>query len=313
MLSLFPTLSGVRPLLLALSFLPLAACVVPKAQYEEAQSAVRVENAAHRRTTARLYDTDQRLYAANRALGERDRQIALLEQQLSQSGLEFSLASGERDRAATLVEQLQGELGRVGEHLTAYTEEKRALAAALKAADERVKRLAEIEREAARRARLVRDITLVLHGPITRGDGQVAIVDGKPIVRLAESSLFSGDAIGPEGRTVLKDLAQVLREVEDGRIELSERGRRLGSSEELVVRLGRVADALTEDGIAPDRVQVTLPPADAVATAPAATPAGDATATAPSDAATAPELPAAVEDDVGLPQIEIGIVTASLE
>jgi hypothetical protein len=236
----------------------LTGCVVPKTHYEEALSAVRVENAAHRRTQARLFDAERRIGAAEGAILERDRRIQLLEQQIAQSMLDFTLAAGERDRASQLVEQLRTELGRVALHLEQYAEEKTALAAALRSAEDRAERLAEIEREAARRARLVRDVTLVLRGPIERGDGELAVEEGRPVVRLAEASVFAGDLVAPEARELLGRLARAVGHVASARIELGQKGGR-HAPDALVLRLGRVADALTEQGIRADRIQVSLP------------------------------------------------------
>ena len=133
-------------------------------------------------------------------------------------------------------------------------------------------------------------MTLALRGPIERGDGEIAVEEGRPIVRLNESTLFAGDAITPDARTLLHQIGHAVGAVQPARIQLGERG---GSRppEELIVRLNRVADALAEDGLSAERVEVAMP--------------AGGTSPQPADATT----PVAAQPA----QVEISIVTASAD
>ena len=57
---------------LMLLALPIAGCVVPQTKYEEAKSAIKIEQEAHRRTQATLIDVGRKLDAVQIALGERE-------------------------------------------------------------------------------------------------------------------------------------------------------------------------------------------------------------------------------------------------
>ena len=172
----------------------LGACV-PATQYEEAKSASEVESAKRQRAESDLAATQAKLEAANAELSERDQKIAQTEQAVSQSQLDNSVALKERDEAAGLVDQLRGELGRAGNDLRSYAQQKADLQKSLdeaKAAQAALKAAPESDAHAVSVARLVRDLTAALGERVLSGDVSIDVTNGK-VLLAAPSELWFGD------------------------------------------------------------------------------------------------------------------------
>jgi len=172
----------------------LGACV-PATQYEEAKSASEVESAKRERAESELAAVQAKLEAANAELSEREQKIAQTEEAVSQSKLENSVALKERDEASGLVDQLRGELGRVGDDLRSYAQQKADLQKSLeeaKAAQAAQKAAPETDAHAVSVARLMRDLTAALGERVLSGDISIDIAGGK-VVLAAPSELWFGD------------------------------------------------------------------------------------------------------------------------
>ena len=275
-----------RSLVLSLAALSTASCVVPAARYDEARSALAVEQEGHRRTHVKMYELQQRLAAANADLAaqhdrllDRDRLLAEHEKLLAQSELDLAVATRDRESASELVDQLRGELARVGEHLHAFANQKAELEQSLDAAEARAGRLAEVERAAARRALAVRDLTLALHEPIARGAVSFSVDDGRPVLRMPVDLVYveGADDVSPDARSILAAVARVVLGLEGTQLEVTENDaeRSRGISDNLLVRLERIAKALTDDGVPQGRVVVAVPPVAKPGSAEAGTESSD--------------------------------------
>ncbi|MEZ4226593.1 MAG: hypothetical protein R3B13_36940 [Polyangiaceae bacterium] len=157
----------------------LAGCVVPQTRYEEARSAISVEQEAHRSTLEQLSKVSNDLAKAEQALRTREQRLEEREQKIAEVSLAESVAVQEKESATDLVEQLRGELSRVADHLRAFADDKQRLGDALKAMTERAERLAAAEQSVATRAGLVRDLSLALHQPLTLGSLELGTHEGR--------------------------------------------------------------------------------------------------------------------------------------
>jgi len=184
----------------------LGACV-PATQYEEVKSASEVEAAKRQHAESELAAMQAKLDAANAELSERDQKLAQTQEAVSQSQLEHSVALKERDEATGLVEQLRGELGRVGDDLRSYAQQKADLqksleeakaaqakqaALAAQAAQIAQKSAPESDAHAVSVARLVRDLTATLGERVLSGDISIDVTNGK-VLLAAPSELWFGD------------------------------------------------------------------------------------------------------------------------
>src|SRR5512141_1469616 len=104
----------------------LGGCVSSET-YQRTETALGAERARlerarieQRALLARVAELDAELTAARSRLSEQ-------EQRVEQSELASSIARQERDRIASLADQLREELGRAGDHLRAFSAEKREL------------------------------------------------------------------------------------------------------------------------------------------------------------------------------------------
>ncbi len=229
-------------------------CVVSQARYEEARSAIRVEQEAHRRTQARLTEVSRELDTSQQDLGARDQRIEALERDLSQAKLDTEVANSEKLYAVELVEQLREELGRTGDHLREFASEKGKLATALEAAQNRVKALGACEQEAADNAAVIRDLALLLHDSVATGDVELALVEGRAMLRVPSSEL-AGEAPGPVGQKLLAALGRIGVLHGEAKIRIGEVGAKAGDGEQ-AARLKHVADLFGAQGIRADRVEL---------------------------------------------------------
>jgi flagellar motor protein MotB len=272
----------------------LAGCVVPQARYEEAQSSLSVEQAAHRQTAQRLQEAEQRIRAADQEIRLREQKLETQQEQLAQSQLDMSNVSKDRQDAVMLVEQLRGELARVGDHLRSFSDQKSELARELGEAEARLERLERIERGAVFRAEVVRDLSLAFHEALGVGEYELAVSEGRVVLRVPSTSVLeqSGAKLHSEADQILAPVASIIERRPGSQLSILETD---GSEEQRSARTPRVArisGRLVELGIPEDRVTTEVldqQHADLTAEA-AALAAGDA----------APELPATVHFAVAL-------------
>jgi hypothetical protein len=188
----------------------LVACV-PATQYEEAKSASEVDLAGRQRAEADLAATRTKLDAANAELAERDAKLAASEETVSESKLENSVALKERDEATGLVDQLRGELGRVGDDLRSYAQQKADLEKSLQAAEVHKKELEQSDARTIAIARLTRDLTSVLGERVLSGDVAIDVLGGKVVLSAPSELWFKDDAtLIPGADALLAGIARVL-------------------------------------------------------------------------------------------------------
>ena len=256
----------------AVLFAAIAAggCVV-QSHYVKTRDALVREQAGHHETASQLRDTGERLIAAERerdlALSELQagkQHIRLAEQRLAQLELDIDVAAQKRQEATQLVEQLQGELGRAAGHLQTFSAQRDALRAALDAAEDKLHRLADVEREAVKRAVVLRDLALALHQPVATGEVELVVVDGRPVLRVPAARVFPAatpENVDPDGDAVLAAVAKVAQAHPGVVIHVTETGvvEAPGAAE---ARLGQVSSRLIEHGVERSLVLVEVPPSE---------------------------------------------------
>ncbi len=253
-------LTKIRFVVFGLQLLALGGCV-SQARYDEARSALMVEQEAHRRTNAQLYALSQKVDQLQARLSERERQLEESAAQISAAELAATQADTERDEAVATVEQLRGELARVGDHLRTFADQKQSLSEALDGAETRAKRLEELEKSVARNALIVRDVSVLLNEAIAMGEVELEIVEGRPLLRLEHASSFvagSGD-LQPGTNAVASALSRALRARPEARVRIS---RRADDSAQATAELERIAKRLQAEGLAANRIEIVVEPAN---------------------------------------------------
>lgn len=238
-----------------LASLALGACMVPATRYEEARSAILVEQEAHRRTQSRLSDVSRKLDELHASLAEREKKLESVEAELAEEKLAADVAGAERRFATEIVEQLRGELGRTGDHLREVAGQKAELAQALDAAEGRARRLAQCETEAADNAAIARDLALALGPQIKSGELELSVAEGKPVIRIASSEL-TGEVVQETGQKLVAALASVTQRHGASRVKIRETGAGI-AAEESAKRLRGVSDALVKAGLGSARVELS--------------------------------------------------------
>lgn len=290
----------------------VSACMVPATRYDEARSALKVEQEANRRGAAKLYEVEQKVASLQAQLDKRQRKLDQQGQQIAAAQLDKNVANKQRDNASQLVDQLRGELARVGDNLRSFAEQKQKLSDALDAAQAREKRLEEVEHEAAQRAMVVRDLALLLDRPISTGAVELTMVDGRPVLRIASAKALAGKTILPEGRKLLSAVARVAGLHADTSVTVRELHADAALSEEQeTLRLRALSDALAAQGLASQRVtldveQPAQADSDAGSSSGDAEPQADDTAQQADDAQPAGN---AQQASAGTPTLEIEIAT----
>lgn len=239
----------------------LNACV-PATQYEEAKSASEVESAKRERAEADLAAAQAKLEAANAELAERDQKIAQTQEAVSQSQLEHSVALKERDEATGLVDQLRGELGRAGNDLRSYAQQKADLQKSLdeaKAAQAAQKAAPAGHAHAIAAARLVRDLTAALGDRVLSGDVSIDVANGK-VTLAAPSELWFGDdaKLVTGAESLAAAIAHVLVLHGDTAVTVAPPG-----EAELAKKRGEaLTSALVAKGVAAPRISAAVADAD---------------------------------------------------
>jgi hypothetical protein len=249
-----------KPLAFALGLLLTSACV-PAGRYRELHDAYKQETTAHRSTRERAdalaRQADQlgaRLTDAKTGLDQRASELDKLERLLEQARLDLEVTNQERQRAVDLVEQLREELARVGDHLRAYSDEKVSLAKSLSEAEKKAAELAHLQQHAAERALVLRDLALVLHGPVSAGEVELALGERGAVLRVPATQLFSGTELRASAKAYLLAVARVARLHGSSRVEVIERDP-AASPLQRAERLKRVLDGLAKEGLSGNRVR----------------------------------------------------------
>jgi hypothetical protein len=236
----------------------VAGCMVSKTRYDELDHALHMESEAHRRTSVRLYEIEHKLANLWAVLAEREQRLAQNENQLAERELQNNQVVQERDVADGVVEQLRNDLARVGDHLRIFGEQKAGLEEALDAAEARAQRISAAERSAARSALALRDLARELRQPLGAGEVEIDVELGRPLVRFERGKLLlEGDqGVAPQAQETLATVARVAKSHAGSRLIVSERSQ--AAPEQSVVRLRRVLEALTAQGLAEGRVSIEM-------------------------------------------------------
>jgi hypothetical protein len=188
----------------------MARCV-PAKSYDEARTAAEGEFSAHGRTRARLEAAHERIRALEQSLAERERALETGASSMAEAKLETVVASKDKEAAMELVEQLRSELARTGNHLVAYSDEKKDLARALLLAEERVRAIEAAERNLAELVATTRDLSLALGPGFSDSGLEVGARDGQVVLRVPSTKLFAGgsDALVVDAAPVLGAVSKV--------------------------------------------------------------------------------------------------------
>jgi hypothetical protein len=246
---------------------------VPSKSYDEARTAAETEIAAHGRTRMRLEAAHARIHSLEQTLAERERALETGESSVAAAKLETVVAGKDKEAALELVEQLRSELARTGNHLAAFSDEKRDLARALMLAEERVRAIEAAEKNIDELVATAGALSVAL-GEQGRDDVEIGAQDGHIVVSVLAPKLFAdgSDSLVVDATPVLASVSKVANDHPRVRVVLrAPENDKLGTA-----RVTRLGEALVERGVAEARLD--LPVAEpAVAQA--------ATGAAPSNAA----------------------------
>ncbi len=239
-----------------------AGCVVPAARYEEARSAIGVEQEANRRMIAQLRDIDEKLQQADAALRQKEQELEAKDRRIAEVELASSIKEQEKVDASELVDQLRGELARVGDHLHAFADDKKRLSEALSAAEARAQRLSEAERLANETGAVVRDLSVLLHEAVGTGDVELEVIDGRAVLRMPREAL-TGEKLSATADKSLVALGRVAALHPKARFEITDA---LEGSEPAAPRAPatRAREELIARGVTADRVGVRKPSGDGI-------------------------------------------------
>ncbi len=247
------------------SFVVLAAsglggCLAPTARVEEAQSALRVEQRAHRQTAEKVYDLTKRLDNAERELAAKSKAVQKDGDAVAQANFDYDVALKQRDEAEAVVKQLRGELARVGSHLKAFAGERERLAQELKAKEQEAHQLAQVEQASQAQVLLMRDLTLEFHGEITKGNVKLTSERGVAVLQFPTSEMYTED--GVLSATGSQRLTRVATRARGGsavsfKLEISERGSD-AAADSTLLRLSQVAEALAGVGVDSESITVSV-------------------------------------------------------
>ena len=272
----------------------VASCV-PAKNYDEARTAAETEFGAHGKTRARLEAAHQRIRTLEQTLAERERALENGESSVAAAKLESIVVGKDKEAALELVEQLRSELARTGNHLVAFSDEKRTLAQALVLAEERVRSIEAAEKNLGQLIATARDLA-VLVGPEMKESGiEIGAQGGQIVLGVPRKMLFAegADDLVVDAAPLLSAVSKVTSEHGGVRIVLR------GPEKAALVdaRITRLGAALRDRGIPENRlvlpsraVREEEPPSAPVATE-AASPIG-----APDAPAIAPAPPAPPDD-----------------
>ncbi|HEX6276283.1 MAG TPA: hypothetical protein VFZ53_24755, partial [Polyangiaceae bacterium] len=246
---------------------------VPAKSYDEARTAAESELTAHGRTRQRLEAAHERIRTLEQSLAERERALETGESSVAAAKLETVVASKDKEAAMDLVEQLRSELARTGNHLVAFSDEKRDLARAVMLAEERVKSLETAEKNIDELLATAGDLSVAL-GATAKDQGiELGARDGQIVLSIPAAKLFAdgADALVVDAVPVLGAVSTVTNEHPRIRVVLAApQGDERGAAR--VMSLGQ---ALVERGLPQARLEIPAiePKAAPVATESAPSPA----------------------------------------
>ncbi|MCA9626434.1 MAG: hypothetical protein KC766_02155, partial [Myxococcales bacterium] len=250
----------------------LSGCLAPTARVEEARSALRVEQRAHRETAGKVYELTKRLDKAERELAERGKKVEKEGDAVAQATFDYDVALKQRDEAEAMVEQLRGELARVGNHLKAYAGERERLAQELEQKQLEAHKLAQVEQASQAQVLLMRDLTLEFHQEITKGNVKLTSERGVALLQFPASETYAEDgSLSATGRQRLTRIAKRTRGA-DGvsfKLEIAERGSD-AAADSTLLRLSQVAEALAGVGVDSESITVSVDGEDEAGKKPAA-------------------------------------------
>jgi hypothetical protein len=260
---------------------------VPAKSYDDARTAAESEFTAHGRTRLRLEAAHERIRTLEQTLAERERALETGESSFAAAKLETVVLSKDREAAMDLVEQLRSELARTGNHLVAYSDEKRDLARALLMAEERVRSIEAAEKNLDELVLLVRDLSVAV-GPEAKQAGiEIGARDGQIVLSVPATKLFAegSDSLVGDAAPVLTAVSKVLTEHSRMRIVLSK-----PETDPLgLARVSRLGDALVDRGVPQARIERPTPqPTAPVATDSAGSPEASEGTTAQASETAAP-------------------------
>ena len=238
----------------------LSGCLVPNARVEEAQSALRVEQRAHRQTAEKVYELTKRLDKAERELADKKQTVKKDGDAVAQAAFDYDVALKQRDEAEAMVEQLRGELARVGTHLKAFAGERERLAQELKQKEQEAHQLGQVERASQAQVTLMRDLTLEFHAEITKGNVKLTSERGVAVLQFLASEMYADDGtLATAGSQRLTRIAKRARGG-DGvsfKLDISERGSD-ATADSTLLRLSQVAEALAGVGVDSESITVSV-------------------------------------------------------
>lgn len=253
-----------RPLLIASSVVLgascLSGCLVPNARVEEAQSALRVEQRAHRQTAEKVYDLTKRLDRAEHDLADKQKKVQKEGAAVAQASFDYDVALKQRDEAEAMVEQLRGELARVGNHLKAFAGERERLAQELAQKESEAHQLAQVERASQAQVLLMRDLTLEFHAEITKGNVRLISERGVAVLQFPAGEMYAEDGtLSPGGSQRLTRLAKRTKGSNgvSFKLEIAERGSD-AASDSTLLRLSQVAELLAGVGVDSESITVSV-------------------------------------------------------
>jgi len=287
----------------------MASCV-PAKNYDEARTAAETEFSAHGKTRSRLEAAHQRIQTLEQTLAERERALETGESSVAAAKLETIVVGKDREAAVQLVEQLRSELARTGNHLVAYSNEKRNLAQALLFAEERVRAIEAAEKNLTALVATARDLTTMLGADMKDSGIEVGAKDGQIVLSVFAGKLFAdgSDSLVVEAAPVLGAVSKVSGEHGSVRVILrAPEGASLGEA-----RIARLHGALKDRGVPEARLVLPSRPvreaksSEEPTTAPVAigpvpskeaSPEGEATDPVAAKPAMPAEVPAKPTDD----------------
>ena len=275
---------------------------VPAKSYDEARTAAESEFTAHGRTRTRLEAAHERIRVLEKTLAERERALESGESMVAETKLENIVVGKDKEAALALVEQLRSELARTGNHLAAYSNEKRNLAQALLMAEERVRAIEAAEKNMAELVATARDLSLAF-GPGMQENGiEVGAKGGDIVLSVPAAKLFAenSDSLVVDAASVLGAVSRVSGEHPTLRVALRAPDKTPLADQ----RISRLGAALRDRGVPDARLllpsvpaRTPEPTAAPVATEPAPSGATPETESAPVEAiAPMPAAPAPAPD-----------------
>lgn len=228
------------------------ACLVPRAQYDQAVQEARLEQTAHADTHSRLYQAEKQLHEHREALSQRREALTENELQLDAAQLRIDQILQERDDAGELAEQLRGELGRIAAHIRALGVEREELTVSRAEAEQRLEELTRVVRTRDRNGKLVHVLTRALHEQVENERLQFEFNGGRVTLKLEMDVLFTDGSLTEPAADVLGAVAAQVNGLEF-RVFVSE----APPAADSIRRLTRVAAELEKAGLSSTRVAIS--------------------------------------------------------